>query len=171
MKYEVDRSGRVIRAVGTKEYGRYIVEGPSPIPNCESGGYSLVDGEFVLTDENAVVQHLQKLALQHINARRQTLFWSDVPYGDSAIQFRDAEDQMNLTNLQIAALSGVDVEVILADNSKAQITAAEYSALYSETLVKKSAIRLHARTLKDAVLACTTIADIEAIDLDSGWPE
>jgi len=105
-----------------------------------------------------------------VNQTLDTLFWSDHPYNGTSVQFRNSEDRSNLTNLRQFADAGAPVQLILADNSIATIQPSDFIMLTNTIMSSRSALRIYARQLKNAVLAASTIEELNAVDIETGWP-
>lgn len=121
--------------------------------------------------------YLAQKKIDLINEKRDLLFWANVPYGGTSVQFRDAEDRTTITNLAqkadrlvAAGTPTATVPLILEDDSIAQIEASDFVTLSDNIMALKAGIRVYARTLKNSVLAATTETALNAIDHEAGWP-
>ena len=58
----------------------------------------------------------------------------------------------------------------MADNTDQDFSAAEFKALALEVGLFINATHQRKRVLDGEIEAATTVADLEAIDIDAGWP-
>ena len=58
----------------------------------------------------------------------------------------------------------------MADNTDQDFTAAEFKALALEVGLFVNATHQRKRILDAEIAAAVTVADLEAIDIDAGWP-
>lgn len=68
-------------------------------------------------------------------------------------------------------IPGLPFGFITADNRTIPLDAQGMMALYQRGLGFKMALTLHARALKDAMLAAADLEALEATPTDTGWPE
>lgn len=73
----------------------------------------------------------------------------------------------NIANPGSVPLPGFWID---ANNNRQALTAAQYYAMASAIGNYVSGCRLRFRTIKDAILAQTTVAAVEAIDVTAGYP-
>lgn len=60
---------------------------------------------------------------------------------------------------------------ITADNQTVWLTADEFAEIFQACTEYLDECQQRGRDLKDQVLACTTVAQIESIDITAGWPD
>lgn len=60
---------------------------------------------------------------------------------------------------------------IPTDNQITFVNETVYTAIYLDVEEYVDSCQVNARELKNAVLACTTVAEVDAIDINLGWPD
>ena len=177
MKFEVNGSGRVTRVAGSAEVGHSIMKGPKPPPFVDCGGYAIQDGAFVLVDESLLVAAMRSQKIDQVNSRRDAVFYSPMAFKTTELEFRGQKDFERLAPMKMAATdliaagnpNGI-LQIIMADDQIHDVTAQEFSDLWTAGVGRNSSASLNARSLKNSLLACETVAELNAIDLDAGWP-
>lgn len=100
-------------------------------------------------------------------------------YNDVVYQIDDMS-QMRITALAVKAQRAIDqapgatweqnFHFIAADNTAVPFTAEQFGPFADAASNVVIARRLHARDLKDQLLAAQTIEELDAIDVTAGWP-
>lgn len=123
--------------------------------------------------ETKVAEAAEKVCEQ-INKMRDAIFYQSVPIPNSehSLQFRGSKDFERLSTLRDAIRDGAtEVQVIVESNDMPVIPADDFVAAWQAGVVRNSAASLNARTLKNEVLAASTVAEVNAVDITTGWPE
>ncbi len=122
-------------------------------------------------DFESKLEALKEQRCTDIDAKRDAIFYSNVPYNAKEIQFRNHNDFIRLSSLMDAVRDGApSIQVIMADNSIETIPAADYTTLWTNGVARNSQASLNARTLKNSVLAATSFAAVNEVDITTGWP-
>lgn len=61
--------------------------------------------------------------------------------------------------------------IITADNQIVFVSKTVHTEIFEAVIEYNDGGDIHARMLKNAILACTTITEIDAIDITAGWPD
>lgn len=69
-----------------------------------------------------------------------------------------------------AASQPFSIDWTLADNSTLTLTATDMMGAPVAMAVQGNALHVYARDLKDEIDACTSLAQLEAVDMTEGWP-
>lgn len=176
---EVDESG------GYFDPGRVVWDerDDGPLPDVAPGklvrtaeGDLEEDAGFTPPRQDATAEQLRS----EINAKRDTLVRVDIPAtfpdGKGVIQYRDDRDHNAITSVIQGAMAhvmagtpGVVVTFITKDNAQRRLRADEMVSIGLSVLAEKQAIYIAARDKKDS-LAGLTQAELNAYDVDAGWP-
>lgn len=119
---------------------------------------------------------------KQIDALRAEKTFSDVDVQikgvKRAVQFRGDEDLANLLSVAVAGIAlivsgkpGDPVVYRTKDNVTNELTAFEMLAVGMTVMAAKQAVVSAAWTHKDAIKNLSTIEEVEAYDITSGWPE
>ncbi|WP_306602490.1 DUF4376 domain-containing protein [Azonexus sp.] len=111
-----------------------------------------------------------------VNARRDALETQGFPHAGLWFQ----SDERSVARINSTALAAVSAlmggqnpafpDWIAADNTPLQVDAAGVLALQASLTAHAGALHAHARVLKAAINAATSIDELSMIDIDAGWP-
>lgn len=133
-------------------------------------------GAEIVADENFVFRSRQIVMERRVKAKRNAL-WVGVATtsaGPVNIDMTSRDNMQGLVNMfTIAEEMGEPIATVsytMADNTDQEFTAAEFKALALEVGLFINATHQRKRVLDGEIEAATTAAELESIDIDSGWP-
>lgn len=134
-----------------------------------SGAEIVADDEFAFRSRQIVMQ-------RRVKATRNAL-WVGVAstsVGPVNIDMTSRDNMQGLVNMfTIAEEMGEPIATVsytMADNTDQDFDAAEFKALALEVGLFINATHLRKRILDGEIAAAATVAELETIDIDAGWP-
>ena len=133
-------------------------------------------GAEIVTDEDFAFRSRQIVMERRVKAIRNAL-WVGIATtsaGPVNIDMTSRDNMQGLVNMfTIAEEMGEPIATVsytMADNTDQDFTAAEFKALALEVGLFVNATHQRKRILDAEIAAAVTVADLEAIDIDAGWP-
>jgi hypothetical protein len=172
-------------AVGTYEIALWNNSKWQVLPNYKGVTYWLPDGtKHECTDAGVAlpsgaslteIKLLPDIKLElrtKVNEIRNELEVSGFPYMGKVFD-SDPRSFLRIATANDAALKSPDfqVEWTTKDNSKILLNATEMLGVLPALAVHGQAIFSHSVTLKEAIEAAETLEALQAIDIESGWPD
>lgn len=149
-------------ALAPSEVHRGLI--PAGIP---TGHAIYASGQIVLD-----IQPLRDALWKRVKAIRIERQDATFVWAGKAIQ-SDAASRENIRSLAVRAAQAplaFPIGFRTADNSTVQVSAVQMLAMQQAMAQFDQALHDHAMQLRAAIWAATTVAQIEAIDIESGWP-
>lgn len=133
-------------------------------------------GAEIIADEKFEFRSRQIVMLRRVKAMRNAL-WVGIATtsaGPVNIDMTSRDNMQGLVNMfTIAEEMGEPIATVsytMADNTDQEFTAAEFKAVALEVGLFVNATHQRKRVLDGEISAASTVADLEAIDIDAGWP-
>lgn len=171
MRYAIVKDGKVVNVVkaDSPRGSDWIASDVADIGDTLDGEEFVKPGRTVAEIEAA------------INSKRDALVRKDIPAtfpdGEAVIQYRDDRDHNAITAVIQGAMARVMagapenvVTFITKDNAQRRLRADEMVQIGLAALEGKQAIYIAARDKKDALDGMTQ-AELNAYDVDAGWPD
>lgn len=133
-------------------------------------------GAEIVADEEFEFRSRQIVMERRVKAIRNAL-WVGIATtsaGPVNIDMTSRDNMQGLVNMfTIAEEMGEPIATVsytMADNTDQDFSAAEFKALALEVGLFVNATHQRKRTLDAEIAAASTVAELEAIDIDAGWP-
>jgi hypothetical protein len=130
----------------------------------------------IVADEEFEFRSRQIVMLRRVKATRNAL-WIGIATtsaGPVNIDMTSRDNMQGLVNMfTIAEEMGEPIATVsytMADNTDQDFTAAEFKALALEVGLFVNAAHQRKRVLDGEIASAATVAELEAIDIDAGWP-
>lgn len=153
-----------------------IYDGPEGVEAIET---AIEDGEIIFRPRTILLVEAQAALWEQVKAiRERRINWGVTVPGigrfDSSQEARD-----NVAGAAGAALTAIvmgtpeafSAEWTLADNTSRTMTAQEMVQVQLAGVAYIDAVHARARALRVLIDAATTLAELEAVPIESGWPE
>lgn len=185
---------KVLGEIGYETFKRVhppVIEDPTkthneltPVEKNSSGewlqNWEIIDKEFPddkikETVKQAYFELKRNAKRLEINSIRDTKETEPFPYMGKLFDANEKSIKRIFTSVQTANLCLItdtpySVDWTCADNSTLTMNAREMMGVPEAMSQYGYALHQHARTLKDLLLKTTTVEEVEAIDILSGWP-
>lgn len=168
MKYSVDNNGVVLSMVGAQDSGFGIVSGPKPPPCFDCGGYAIVDGLFQVVNADLVLGANKERLLSDLDTVADGHLSAGIEVGGVKV----STSQAALSRLALGKQHPKASRKIVINGGKnhALVTQAEFDAIVDAVAEYGQEIMDNWHDLIEAINAATTVAQLEAIDITTGWP-
>lgn len=153
----------------TLEWPAYL-----PVPDVEIG-----------MDESAILSLRKLTYVEKINKIRDVKIDGGFTWNGHVFQSR-ASDRENIIGSAVAAQLAIgqgatpgdyrwanpdsDFQWITADNSLVTLDAFDVLSMYAAGIAFKTNLTFFARAMKDEIIALDTLIELEAFDIEAGWP-
>ena len=160
--------------MNTGQYPRFDVDGVTPLAGhgvYPLAGADLTDYNQRLTDAAAAaLPDAQARVAAEVEAVRHTKQYADVVYGGNTYNAGKVA-RANLTAMVTSFNFSVKTDDIWLDVNNVQVTLleADFQGLFDAMQASQQAAYIAEATKYAEVMALTTVADVEAYDINIGW--
>ncbi len=127
------------------------------------------------------LEEVKEEKLESLESFYRGLLYTNVeagfPSGVKVIQYRNQTDHINFTAAHQAATAMValgngenPIQFTTEDNIAQSVTAAEFADIGNRLFEEKQKLFYIYKTFKDTISVATTVEELDAIDLVTGWP-
>ena len=133
-------------------------------------------GAEIVADEDFAFRSRQIVMQRRVKVKRNALWVgiASTSAGPVNIDMTSRDNMQGLVNMfTITEEMGEPIETVsytMADNTDREFTAAEFKAIALEVGLFVNAAHQRKRVLDGEIAAAATVAELDSINIDSGWP-